>query len=119
LVEDATQAQVTARNRPRSIHRHCRLSKLTTEEESEALPELNHIVRDTEAVREAEATQQLIFLPTGDAMALVFTASIEEPVECASQLSQALRAQPNLQMRMGSLGLLVTAAPKAIGAVLL
>jgi len=46
-------------------------SKLTTEEESEALPELNRIVRNTEAVREAEAAQQLIFLPTGDGMALV------------------------------------------------
>lgn len=76
-------------------------SKLTTEEESEALPELNRIVRDTEAVREAEAAQQLIFLPTGDGMALVFTGSIEEPVECALQLSQALRVQPNLQVRMG------------------
>ncbi len=76
-------------------------SKLTTEEESEALPELNRIVRDTEAVREAEAAQQLIFLPTGDGMALVFTGSIEEPVECALQLSQALRAQPNLPVRMG------------------
>jgi TolB-like protein/Flp pilus assembly protein TadD len=76
-------------------------STLTTEEESEALPELNRIVRDTEAVREAEAAQQLIFLPTGDGMALVFTGSIEEPVECALQLSQALRAQPNLPVRMG------------------
>jgi len=51
-------------------------SKLTTEEESEALPELNRIVRDTDAVREAEAAQQLIFLPTGDGMALVCTGSI-------------------------------------------
>jgi TolB-like protein/predicted Zn-dependent protease len=76
-------------------------SKLTTEEESEALPELNRIVRDTEAVREAEAARQLIFLPTGDGIALVFTGSIEEPVECALQLSQALRAQPNLPVRMG------------------
>ena len=76
-------------------------SKLTTEEESEALPELNRIVRHTEAVREAEAAQQLIFLPTCDGMALIFTGSIEEPVECALQLSQALRAQPNLPVRMG------------------
>ena len=78
-------------------------SKLTTEEESEALPELNRIVRNTEAVREAEAAQQLIFLPTGDGMALVFTGSIEEPVECALQLSQALRQQAKLKLpiRMG------------------
>jgi len=54
-------------------------STLTTEEESEALPELNRIVRDTEAVRGAEAAQQLIFLPTGDGMALVFTGSGSDP----------------------------------------
>jgi class 3 adenylate cyclase len=76
-------------------------SKLTTEEESEALPELNRIVRNTAAAQEAELARQLIFLPTGDGMALVFTGSIEEAVECALQLSQALRAQPNLPVRMG------------------
>ena len=30
------------------------ITKLTTEKESEALPEVNRIVRDTEAVRDAE-----------------------------------------------------------------
>jgi len=34
-------------------------------------------------------------------MALVFTGSVEEPVECALQISQALRAQPSLPLRMG------------------
>src|SRR6266536_310904 len=76
-------------------------SKLLIDEQSEVLQELNQIVRKTDAVRGAEAAQQLIFLPTGDGMALVFTGSIEEPVECALQLSQALRAQPNLPVRMG------------------
>src|SRR5438874_4585532 len=76
-------------------------SKLTTEEQSEALPELNQIVRNTEAAREAEAAGQLTFLPTGDGMALVFTGSVEEPVECALQISQALRVQPSLAVRMG------------------
>jgi TolB-like protein/Flp pilus assembly protein TadD/class 3 adenylate cyclase len=76
-------------------------SKLTTEEESEALPELNRIVRSTEAAREADAARQLIFLPTGDGIALVFTGSIEEPVECALQLSQMLHMKSNLPVRMG------------------
>jgi TolB-like protein/class 3 adenylate cyclase/Flp pilus assembly protein TadD len=76
-------------------------SKLTTEEESEALPELNRIVRNTEAAREADAARELIFLPTGDGIALVFTGSIEEPVECALQLSQMLRTKSNLPVRMG------------------
>src|SRR5213082_1883425 len=76
-------------------------SKLLIDEQSESLQELNAIVRKTEAAREAEATGQLIFLPTGDGMALVFTGSVEDPVECALQISQALRAQPSLPVRMG------------------
>ena len=76
-------------------------SKLLIDEQSEALQELNQIVRNTEAAREAEAAGQLIILPTGDGMALVFTGSVEDPVECALQLSQALRAQPSLPVRMG------------------
>ena len=76
-------------------------SKLLIDEQSEALQELNQIVRKTDAVRAAEAGGQLIFLPTGDGMALVFTGSVEEPVECALQISQRLRAQPSLPVRMG------------------
>src|SRR5207248_1554540 len=37
----------------------------------------------------------------GDGMALVFTGSVEEPVECALEISHALRAQPSLPVRMG------------------
>src|SRR5438552_3561412 len=76
-------------------------SKLLTDEQSEALQELNQIVRSTEAAREAEAAGALTVLPTGDGMALVFTGSVEEPVECALEISQALRAQPSLSVRMG------------------
>jgi class 3 adenylate cyclase len=76
-------------------------SKLLTDEQSEALQELNQIVRNTEAVREAEAAGQLIILPTGDGMALVFTGSVEGPAECALEVSRALRAQPSLPVRMG------------------
>jgi TolB-like protein/Tfp pilus assembly protein PilF/class 3 adenylate cyclase len=76
-------------------------SKLLTDEQSEALQELNQIVRSTEAAREAEAAGALTVLPTGDGMALVFTGSVEEPVECALEISQSLRAQPSLPVRMG------------------
>jgi class 3 adenylate cyclase len=76
-------------------------STLLTEEQSEALQELNQIVRNTEAVREAGAARHLIILPTGDGMALVFTGSVERPAECALEVSQALRAQPSLSVRMG------------------
>ncbi|PYJ32678.1 MAG: hypothetical protein DME79_08270 [Verrucomicrobia bacterium] len=76
-------------------------SKLLTDEQSEALQELNQIVRNTEAAREAQAAGQLIILPTGDGMAMVFTGSVEGPAECALEVSQALRAQPSLPVRMG------------------
>jgi class 3 adenylate cyclase len=76
-------------------------SKLLTDEQSEALQELNQIVRNTEAVREAETAGQLIILPTGDGMALAFTGSVEGPAECALEVSRALRAQPSLPVRMG------------------
>jgi TolB-like protein/class 3 adenylate cyclase/predicted Zn-dependent protease len=76
-------------------------SKLLTDEQSEALQELSQIVRNTETACEAEAAGQLTILPTGDGMALVFTGSVEEPVECALEISHALRAQPSLPVRMG------------------
>src|SRR5438093_6410669 len=76
-------------------------SKLLTDEQSEALQELNQIVRNTEAAHAAAAAGQLTILPTGDGMALVFTGSVEEPVECALEISHALRAQPSLPVRMG------------------
>src|SRR5436190_14817889 len=76
-------------------------SKLLTDEQSEALQELNQIVRNTEVVREAEGAGQLIILPTGDGMAMVFTGSVEGPAECALEVSQALRVQPSLPVRMG------------------
>jgi len=76
-------------------------SKLLIDEQTELLHDLNYVVRETEAVREAEAAGQLIRLPTGDGMALVFTSSAEAPVECAMQISEALRGRPNLALRMG------------------
>src|SRR4051812_38268665 len=76
-------------------------SKLLIDEQSEALEELNHVVRNTEAARKGEGAGQLIYLPTGDGMALVFTGSVEDPVDCSLQISQALRGQPSLPIRMG------------------
>ena len=76
-------------------------SKLLSDAQAEALHELNHLVRETEAFREADAAGKLVPLPTGDGMALVFTNSVEAPVECALELSQALRRKPSLPVRMG------------------
>jgi len=62
---------------------------------------LNQIVRSTERFRDADADGTLIKSPAGDGMALVFHRSPEEPVECALEISRALKGHPNLPLRMG------------------
>jgi TolB-like protein len=62
---------------------------------------LNQIVRSTSQFKAADATRTLIKSPTGDGMALVFHRSAEEPLNCALEISRALKAHPNLPLRMG------------------
>ena len=62
---------------------------------------LTQIVRNTKGFRTADADGKLIKIPTGDGMALVFHKSPEEPVECALEISRALKEHPNLHLRMG------------------
>src|SRR5205807_841410 len=76
-------------------------SKLLINEQRALLDALNQIVRSTEEFRNAEAAGKLIKIPTGDGMALVFYKSPEEPVECALEISRALKTHPNLPLRMG------------------
>jgi TolB-like protein/class 3 adenylate cyclase/Tfp pilus assembly protein PilF len=76
-------------------------SKLLINEQRESLEELNQVVRGTEAFRAAEAAGKLTRLPTGDGMALVFSTTPDAPVECALQISKALKSRPELRVRMG------------------
>ena len=75
-------------------------SKLLIEEQSERLGELTSIVLGTAQVRDS-TDEQLVRLPTGDGMALVFHHSAEEPARCALEISEALRKHPELCVRMG------------------
>src|SRR5437773_9686759 len=75
-------------------------SKLLIEEQKERLNQLTEIVLATAQVREA-ADEQLVRLPTGDGMALVFRHSAEEPARCALEVSEALRKHPEIPVRMG------------------
>jgi TolB-like protein/class 3 adenylate cyclase/Flp pilus assembly protein TadD len=76
-------------------------SKLLVNEQIELLQELKQIVRSTECFRAAEARGELIRVPTGDGMALIFFHSPEEPAQCALEISKALQDQPSIQVRMG------------------
>ena len=49
----------------------------------------------------AEANNRLITIPTGDGMALVFYNTPEAPVECALEISRAVKEHPELKLRMG------------------
>jgi TolB-like protein/Tfp pilus assembly protein PilF len=76
-------------------------SKLLVDEQSDLTRELNQIVRNSEQVRSAEAKRKLIRLPTGDGMALVFFTSPEAPMQCAIEISRALKQYPTIKLRMG------------------
>jgi TolB-like protein/class 3 adenylate cyclase/Tfp pilus assembly protein PilF len=76
-------------------------SKLLVNEQIELLQELKQIVRSTGSFRAAEARGELIRVPTGDGMALVFFHSPEEPARCALEISKALQDHPSIQLRMG------------------
>jgi len=76
-------------------------SKLLINEQREIQGQLTQIVRGTEHFRAAEAAGKLIRLPVGDGMALVFFNSPEAPVQCALEITEALKAYPRLQLRMG------------------
>ncbi len=76
-------------------------SKLSINEQHARIQELNEIVRESEQFRKAEAASRILKIPTGDGMALVFYKSPEEPAQCASEISRALKSNPRLQIRMG------------------
>jgi len=76
-------------------------SKLSINEQRAAVDELTQTVRSKEEFREAEASDRLIKIATGDGMALVFYTSPEAPVRCAMQISRALKDHPGLHIRMG------------------
>src|SRR6476661_5826070 len=76
-------------------------SKLLIDEQTDLSRQLNQIVRNTEQVQGAEAKGKLIRLPTGDGMALVFFTNPQAPMQCAVEISRALREKPTIKLRMG------------------
>jgi tetratricopeptide (TPR) repeat protein/class 3 adenylate cyclase len=76
-------------------------SKLPMDQQQKLLRELQEAVRNTQAFARAQNAGQLISLPTGDGMALVFFVDPELPVRCAVELTRALRQHPEIKLRMG------------------
>jgi TolB-like protein/class 3 adenylate cyclase/Tfp pilus assembly protein PilF len=76
-------------------------SKLPIHQQRAVIERLNEIVRSTDEFQAAETARRLITIPTGDGITLVFYHSPEAPVECALEISRALKQHPELQLRMG------------------
>jgi len=75
-------------------------SRLSIEEQRHALKRLQETVRLSPEFARAQAGRQMISLPTGDGMALVFFREPEAPLRCAMEISRSLR-QDGVKLRMG------------------
>jgi len=75
-------------------------SKALTDEQQELIDWLNQVVRGSKEFRNAASADRLIKIPTGDGMALIFYDSPEQPVNCAVEISRALK-NSSLPVRMG------------------
>jgi serine/threonine protein kinase len=76
-------------------------SRMPMDQQEESLRHLQDKVRGTSEFTRAQASNQLIRLPTGDGMALVFFDDPEAPVRCAFELGRILRQETSFQLRMG------------------
>src|SRR5262245_62735148 len=75
-------------------------SKALTDQQQELVDRLNQVVRGSQEFQQAAAADRLIKIPTGDGMALIFYDSPEQPVNCALEISRALK-DSSLPVRMG------------------
>ncbi len=71
------------------------------DQQTELLTLLQKTVRESAEFRRARDQNELISLPTGDGMALVFLRDPRSPVKCAVEIAASLRRNPALPLRMG------------------
>jgi eukaryotic-like serine/threonine-protein kinase len=76
-------------------------SRLLMDQQQRVIRDLQEAVRATQECQRALGLDQLILLPTGDGMALVFFRDPEAPVRCALELTKMLRGTPEIKLRMG------------------
>ncbi len=76
-------------------------STLPMDQQRDCLAQLQKSVRESARFCAAEASGNIITLPTGDGMALAFFGDPTAPVQCALELATALRSRPHLKLRMG------------------
>jgi class 3 adenylate cyclase/tRNA A-37 threonylcarbamoyl transferase component Bud32 len=102
---EATRATVPANDRLEIAHvlflDLVGFSALTMEDQRALLDTLQTLVRGTPHFAQADTAHELIALPTGDGMALVFFANPITAAECALDIARAARSNPALLLRTG------------------
>ena len=76
-------------------------STLLITEQTRVMGELTSIVKNTERFQRGESEGNLVRIPTGDGMALVFFDDPQAPIECAMEIAGALKSHPEIGLRMG------------------
>ncbi len=76
-------------------------SKMPMDHQAAHLSILQRTVTATPEFVKADAAHQLTSLPTGDGMALAFYGDPVLPVRCALSVAEALKAHPDVKLRMG------------------
>ena len=76
-------------------------SKRLINEQTALVQRLSRLVRASQQFRKADANGELITIPTGDGMALVFFTTPDAPVRCAIEINKADQEDPKIELRMG------------------
>jgi predicted Zn-dependent protease len=76
-------------------------SKLPMDHQEAVSHTLQAVVSATPDFLQAQAGQEMIRLPTGDGMALVFFGDAEAAARCALDVSRELKSHPEIPLRMG------------------
>jgi hypothetical protein len=74
-------------------------STLLITEQSRIMAPLTKIVQSTARVRQADAEDKLLRRQLATRMALVFFNDSEAPIECAMEISAAVKAYPDIWLR--------------------
>jgi class 3 adenylate cyclase/tetratricopeptide (TPR) repeat protein len=76
-------------------------SKLPMDHQETVLHSLQVVVSTTSEFLRTQSSNEIIRLPTGDGMALVFFEDAEAAARCALEVGRALKSHPEIPLRMG------------------
>src|SRR5581483_1474691 len=76
-------------------------SQLLIDDQKTLTSQLTAVVQGSTHFRVAQAAGKLISLPTGNGIILVFFGDPEAAIECALEISAALKKFPKIHVRMG------------------